>query len=293
MLLGIVQSFFLLLRLRPNVVFIKGGFVGVPIGLCCALLRIPFITHDSDTVPGLANRIVGRWAKTHATGMPTEFYNVPKEKLRYVGIPLAAQYKPVTNTMLAEYRHEIGVPKDALMLAVTGGSLGAVRVNDAVLAVAAELLSAHQKLYIFHQTGGQQANIYDSLQPELRKRVIEKQFVDNLYAYMGAADIILARAGATTIAEIGALNKACVLVPNPILTGGQQPKNAAHLQEKEAAVVVTEPEAADPELLIRVVTELLEAPATRQQLADNLSAIIKTNASQEIVELIVRQAGVR
>lgn len=290
MLMGIVQSFFLLLRLRPDAVFIKGGFVGVPIGLVCALFKIPFITHDSDTVPGLANKIVGRWAKIHATGMPTEFYNSPKDKLRYVGIPLAAEYQQITKSEQAEYRKSIDVPVDASLLVVTGGSLGAVRLNNAVLAAAETILQENPKLYIFHQTGGQQDNIYHALPAELHSRVVEKQFVDNLYAYLAAGDLVLARAGATTIAEIGALKKACVLVPNPALTGGQQTKNAAHLDEKNAAVILSEDNAANATVLSNTITSLLASPSQRQELANNLHEMIKTDAAEEIVKLIVAQA---
>src|SRR5690606_13564925 len=78
-LIGFCQSVWLLLRRRPDVVFIKGGYVGVPIGLAAALLKVPFITHDSDAVPGLANRVVGRWARLHATGMPEKFYDYPPD----------------------------------------------------------------------------------------------------------------------------------------------------------------------------------------------------------------------
>lgn len=291
--IGTIESFFLLLRLRPDAVFIKGGFVGVPIGLSCALLGIPFMTHDSDTVPGLANRIIGRWARVHATGMPPEFYSYPKEKMRYVGIPLAAEYKPLSKTEIVSYREQIGVPGDARLLSITGGSLGAVRLNNAVVAVAEELLDKTPNLFIFHQTGGQQANIYRDVSGKNKSRIIEKQFVDNLYAYLGSSDVIVARAGATTIAEIGALKKACVLVPNPALTGGQQAKNAAHLEQKQAAIVLSEADADNPEILVNTITKLMTAETKRSELAGNLSDMIKTDAAKEIVDLIVDQAEAR
>ena len=70
----------LLRKLRPDVIFIKGGFVCVPVGLTAALLRIPYITHDSDALPGLANRIVAPWAKKNTVGLPKEVYSYPAEK---------------------------------------------------------------------------------------------------------------------------------------------------------------------------------------------------------------------
>jgi UDP-N-acetylglucosamine--N-acetylmuramyl-(pentapeptide) pyrophosphoryl-undecaprenol N-acetylglucosamine transferase len=86
---GLFQSFNLLRKIRPEVIFIKGGFVGVPVGLAAAVLRIPYITHDSDALPGLANRIIAPWAKKHAVGLPKEVYSYPPDKTITVGVPLA------------------------------------------------------------------------------------------------------------------------------------------------------------------------------------------------------------
>jgi UDP-N-acetylglucosamine--N-acetylmuramyl-(pentapeptide) pyrophosphoryl-undecaprenol N-acetylglucosamine transferase len=88
-LIGLWQSFWLLGRLHPDVIFIKGGFVGVPVGLMAALRGIPYVTHDSDAVPGLANRIIARWARLHAVGLPKEVYAYPPAKTVTVGVPSA------------------------------------------------------------------------------------------------------------------------------------------------------------------------------------------------------------
>src|SRR6266496_2697962 len=86
-LAGMCQSFWLLARFRPDVVFTKGGFVCVPLGLAAKWLRIPIVIHDSDSYPGLANRILSRWANAIATGSPVEHYPYPHEKTHYTGIP--------------------------------------------------------------------------------------------------------------------------------------------------------------------------------------------------------------
>ena len=72
--IGFWQSFFILLSWRPAVVFVKGGYVGLPVGLAAALLRVPIVTHDSDSIPGLTNRILSRFTKLMAVGLPVEFY---------------------------------------------------------------------------------------------------------------------------------------------------------------------------------------------------------------------------
>lgn len=101
---GIWQSRKLLKRLQPSVVFVKGGFVGVPVGLAAAQLKIPYVTHDSDAIPGLANRIIARWAAIHAVALPAEVYAYPPAKTVTTGIPLQADFSPVTDSLRSQYR---------------------------------------------------------------------------------------------------------------------------------------------------------------------------------------------
>ncbi|HWB38631.1 MAG TPA: glycosyltransferase, partial [Candidatus Saccharimonadales bacterium] len=130
-LIGLVQSYKLLKSLQPDMIFIKGGFVGVPVGLAAARLKLPYMTHDSDALPGLANRIVARWAHLHAVALPVDVYSYPKNKTVQTGIPLQAEFKPVTAELAKKYRQEIDVPANAKLLFVIGGGLGAERVNKA------------------------------------------------------------------------------------------------------------------------------------------------------------------
>jgi UDP-N-acetylglucosamine--N-acetylmuramyl-(pentapeptide) pyrophosphoryl-undecaprenol N-acetylglucosamine transferase len=93
--IGTLQALIVIKRLKPDVVFLKGGFVGVPIGLATAFWRVPFVTHDSDALPGLANRLVARWARYHATGMPAEYYPYPRKSVRHVGVLVSDRHKHV------------------------------------------------------------------------------------------------------------------------------------------------------------------------------------------------------
>src|SRR6185503_8263521 len=93
---SVLASVRILRKFKPAVVFSKGGFVALPVALAAKLLGIPIITHDSDTVPGLANRIVGRWAKVHVVGMPAEYYPYSRASTHYVGIPVDPRIKKST-----------------------------------------------------------------------------------------------------------------------------------------------------------------------------------------------------
>lgn len=286
---GYVQSKRLLRRLRPDVVFIKGSSVGVPIGKACAALDIPYFTHDSDSVASLTNRLIAPGAAVHAVGLPLSFYSRSDDSLRYTGIPLSPEYVPVDSALRKKYRKQLGIPEDALIVTVTGGSLGAVRVNKAVRAVAESLLGSFNELFILHQTGIEEP-LYGNLPADLRERVREVKFTDELVAFTGAADLVITRAGATTTAELAAQRKACIFIPNPQLANGHQTKNAEYLARHKAGVVITEAEAADPTKFEQVISELLRSPGERKRLAEGIGKVAKTDAAKELTAIILELA---
>lgn len=285
-ILGIFQCLVLVRRINPAVVFMKGGFVGVPVGLACAFWRIPFFTHDSDTVPGLANRLIGRWARVHAVGMPAEFYSYPKQKTRFVGIPVASDYKKVTPEIRSDYRKKLHLPTDSIVICITGGSQGAVKLNSAFLAVAAQLVKRYSKLQVLHQTGNANEELYRSVNDDVSSRVLEFGHVNDLFHYTGAADLVITRAGATTIAELAIQQQPCLVVPSPVLTGGQQTKNTEHMLSLGAVEAISEQEADNPEIFAQKITQILDSSSLRSTLSKNIARLAKPNAASEIAKLI-------
>ena len=290
--IGFCQSLYRLWRLKPAAIFCKGGFVSVPVGLAAALLRIPYITHDSDTIPGLANRIIARWASAHAVAMPKELYPYPQNKTHTVGVPLEASFRPVTADLQHQYRRELGIESAKQVVFVTGGGLGAVRLNNAVIHIAERLLSRFDSLYLLHATGRGQDGIvqaaYDRLPQQMRDRILVRDFVRDLYRYSGAADIIIARGGASALAEFAIQEKACVVVPNPLLTGGHQIKNAENLRARGAIVQVSEAELqTDPAALLAPVVSLLQHPDEAKKLAKGLAALAHPDAAAKLAVLLL------
>lgn len=284
--IGTVQSWFLIRKLKPSIVFLKGGFVGVPVGLAARSHHIPFITHDSDALPGLANRLVGRWARTHAVALPANVYAYPTAKTVQVGVLVEESFKPVTTHIKNDMKQQIEVPVDATMLLVTGGSSGAHNINVAVKWIAEELLNAYPNLYIVHQAGKGKAGIYGSFVHE-RLRVIE--FMRPMYVYTGAADIVVSRASGNTIAELGTQGKAVIAVANPLLTGGHQVKNAEALAAANAALIVTETaKGTNAAELQAAIQQLLDNPQQSDQLADTLQRTTLTNAAEKLAQLLLQ-----
>jgi len=292
-LIGIYQSWRLLRRLRPDIIFVKGGFVGVPIGLAAASLHIPYITHDSDAIPGLANHIISRWATKHAVALPAEVYHYPASKTVVTGIPLQADFKPVDPALKARYKARLKLPAKAKLLFVIGGGLGSQRINEAVAVAVPHLLREFPDLYVVQSAGRAhqadlQAVFAEKLNPAEQGRLEVKGYTNDVYLYSGAADVVITRAGATNLAEFALQGKACIVIPSPFLAGGHQMKNAQYLEEQGAALIIDERDiVADPNRLAAQVSDLLNDRGRQHELGFHLAKFAKPNATRDLARLIL------
>jgi len=284
-----VQSVAKLTAWRPDVVFTKGGFVCLPVGLAARLLKIPLVIHDSDAHPGLTNRILAKWATSIATGAPLKHYPYPKERSKYVGIPIAPDFTPRTQQERKEIKSKLGFDPTTPLVVITGGGLGARRLNDAIAAELDVLLPVTSVLLI---SGVDQFDELKAVTPQADQRFQLHEFISSGMAdLLGAADIVVARAGATTILELAALGKPTILVPNGYLTGGHQLKNAAAYEEVGAVVVVDEHELDNhPDVITKEINGLLDHPTKRKQLSENILACAKPNAASDMADMIVSAA---
>lgn len=282
--LGFFQSAWRFLRWRPDVIFIKGGYVCLPVGYAARLFRIPVVLHDSDAHPGLTNRLLAPFAAKIGTGAPLEYYHYPAEKAQYVGIPVAEEFRPYTEAERRAFKRELGFDDERPLVVVTGGGLGAVRINNAVMAGRDELL---EEASVFLISGAQQ---YEELAAQAASRYgwrLEKFISHGMAQVLAAADVVVARAGATTLLELAALHKPTIIVPNGRLTAGHQLKNAKVYQDKLAAVILTEEEMMKADdVLAKKVISLLRAPKILQELGKNFGAFARPHAAVEMAEMI-------
>ena len=286
--IGIVQSIIILIFWRPNVVFVKGGFVGLPVGLAAAILRIPIVTHDSDSVPGLTNRILSRFAKLLCVGLPVKYYfqYYQKAKLRYTGVPIRDDYFKVKPNDIIDFKSKLEIPDNTKILSIVGGSLGAIRLNDAILRDIENITS--EDCYVLWVTGKRQ---YEAIKASLNSKQAKKirlfSFTDNMHTILASSDLVISRAGATSIAELAALSKAAILVPNPFLVGGHQTKNAQALFNDQAIDLITEDQLQDdPHILNIHIKELITDRSRSKSLATNLHKLAVNDASLRIVKVI-------
>jgi len=283
--IGFFQSLSIIRKIKPDTILIKGGYVGVPVGLAAAYKKVPFITHDSDATQSLTTKIVGKWATYNATGMDERLYSYPKHKIRFVGVPVAPEYEHVTKDIKSRYRKDIKVPESANLLVITGGSHGAIRLNEYVVKIIAQLFEQINDLYVIHQVGKGNAGIYKDYK---HQNLIIEEFIADLYKYTGAADINITRSGATSVAELAVQGKAVILVPNPELTGGQQTKNAQLLATKKAAVLISEKElSVDNNILLSNIISLLNDKEAQATLSVNIEKVAVPDSASRIAMLLL------
>lgn len=291
-LFGLVQAILKLILSRPDVIFCKGGFVCVPAGVAAWILRIPIVIHDSDAHAGLANRILSKFAKKIATGAPLEFYNYPPEISQYVGIPVLSEFKKYTEEERAKFRQELGFDQDKKLVVVTGGGLGAARINNAIVDQGAVLTREAQVMLI---SGVGQ---YQDLLPKTRslsQDFILKDFVaKDMWKFLAAADLVVARAGATSNLELAALAKPTILVPNARLTGGHQVKNAQVYAKSGAVEVVSDDEIEDsPQILSKKILEVLSDNEKMLELSENFARFAKPDSAKDVAEIVISARKIR
>lgn len=292
-LLGILQSFFRLLSRdsRPDVIFLKGGFVGLPVGIAAKIFRIPYVVHESDVVPGLANRLLMKRAKVVAMGMPFD-KEKGKSNWEWVGIPVASEFRTVNEKRQKSLKRTLGFDEDRPLIMITGGSQGSENINNAMREILPEMLKfasvglvAGRKHYE-NMTDLKKYETWDKAKLTSNFRLWE--FSSAMNELLGAADVIVSRAGATTISEIAMLKKATILIPFERLPGGHQAKNAERLVEKDAVVAISDERMNNqPGVLLNEIKHLVKSPKLREKLAKNLHKEARGDAAKRLAEILI------
>lgn len=286
---GILQSLLYLRRVRPDVVFSKGGFVCFPVGIAAHMLKIPLVIHDSDAHPGLTSRLLAKYAVSIGTGAPEEYYSYPAEKTHYVGIPVDSSFKPLTASQSQKCKASLGLTDTSKpLLVVTGGGLGARNINHAITTIASQLLKS---MAILHVTGQSNYGETVSQAPEHVDYIIKPFLPEGMAAAFGAATVVVTRAGASTMSELAASAKPVIIVPNPHLTGGHQLKNAGVYQDSGAAIIIDEDELIlNPLKLKKAIMGVVENTKQQQTMSKAIYKFAKPDAAIDTAALIAGAA---
>lgn len=277
-------------EIRPDVVVGFGGYVSIPVGRAAVSLGIPLVVHEQNSVMGMANKYLARKARTvcltyeYAARALADTSNV-----RITGNPVRASVLTATRE---EGRALLGIPLDARMLLVFGGSLGARRINEAAVALKERLLS-YDDLYVVHVSGPAE---YESVRDALALTFDEEKrwklfgYQDRMGETMAAADAIVSRAGATSLAEISARAIPALLVPFPYATEDHQTTNARAYVEAGCAYAIADADTATPEFA-RLVCSLVEDADVRERMAAAARAQKTRDAAALLADAVMEAAG--
>ena len=276
-------------QIKPDVVVGFGGYVAIPVGRAASKLGIPLVIHEQNSVMGWTNRYLSSKAQVVCLTYEHAMKDVAdKSKVVVTGCPVRASVFSATRE---EGRALLGIPEDARMLLVTGGSLGARHLNQAICAMKDKLLS-REDLHIVHVTGPKELESVQealALTPEESQRWRLFGFTGDMPACMAATDVIVSRAGASSLAEISARAIPAVLVPFPFATADHQTTNAQAYVQAGCASMIADDQVETPEF-VRLVTDLLDDPAARTSMTAAARARKTADAATALADIAMQAA---
>jgi len=290
--LGLFHSLFLISKSKPDLIFIKGGFVALPFVLWAKLLKIPYFVHESDTVMGRTNRFAATSANKVFVGFPKKYYDfIPDEKLIYSGEILDEKEK-------AEFDFGFNKPPaggSKPTILVVGGSQGAKRINQTIFLMLDKILENYN---LIHQVGylgyADAINRRAELSDELRSSYFVADFlslkndIDLMVAALSSADIVVSRAGATAMAEIAQYKKPMILIPYRYAAGDHQDINAEALQRAGGAVMIRDKELSGEALLAKINSLLRDKDKT-ESMVQKASQYWPKNGLEIICDEILKE----
>jgi len=282
---GYSQSRKILKDFKPDLVLGVGGYASAPVVLAARGLLIPRFVHEQNAIPGMTNKFLSRLAGQSFISLEESRKFFPKETTILTGNPLRKQ-------ILDEVAKESSsAQKETFHLLVFGGSLGAHSINMTLAAAAPLLAKMDRALTVTHQTGEKDfAEVSAAyLAAGVNAKVVP--FIDNMAAEYRAADLIVCRAGATTIAEVTACGKPCIFIPFPHAVDDHQRKNAEALLKTGAGFMVLERELT-AESLVAQMAELFDSPELLLETAAKAREMGKLDAAKIIVDLMVKSLQV-
>jgi len=283
-----LQCWRVLRRWQPDVVVGVGGYASGPVVLTAWALRIPTAVQEQNAMPGVTNRILGHFVDAAFTAFPEAGRHFARRKVYQLGNPIRRQ-------LLENYMHPSSA-HDRQRLLVFGGSQGAHALNMRVIEALPHLADLRGALHITHQTGSRDREQVEKgyracgFEPEVR------EFIEDMSAAYAESDLVVCRAGATTLAELTVCKKPSILVPFPAAADNHQVMNARSLADAGAAVMIEERDLTG-ELLASEIRSVLQSPARREAMARAAGRLGSPQAAGEITdvctELVAHRWGSR
>jgi UDP-N-acetylglucosamine--N-acetylmuramyl-(pentapeptide) pyrophosphoryl-undecaprenol N-acetylglucosamine transferase len=278
--LAIARSIAILRRFKPELVLGVGGYASGPMVLAAVLLGYPTAIQEQNSVPGITNRVLGRLVRAVFIAFEDAARFFPARKIERLG-------NPVRQKIVAALQGagKTGGTAEKSRIFVVGGSQGARAVSDLVTAAVAALAAAGIDFALVHQTGG--ADL-DRIQERYRElgladHVVVKAFIEDMAAAYAEADLVVARAGALTLAELAIAGRPAILVPLPTAADDHQRKNAAQFASAGAALVIDQGTARAEDLAAAIIS-LAQDGGKRADMGAAMRGLAHPLAAQAIVD---------
>ncbi len=279
---GLFQSISILRNFRPDLVFGVGGYVTVPVLMAARLLRVPICIHEQNSVPGLANRVGGRLARKICISLPCK-PPFAEKKTVMTG-------NPVRREILAAAQRKKSWQGGVCTLLILGGSQGARRVNELVVDAVARLKGQGRAVRLLHQTGPADVDRVRSAYERMGVQAQVGAFFQDMAKVYELADLVISRAGATTLAELAVMGLPAILIPYPHAADDHQTTNARYYERGGGAIVARE-EHLDSTRLASLINGLLVDPKEVQIKAMAMRALGRPDATARIADVCFGLAG--
>jgi UDP-N-acetylglucosamine--N-acetylmuramyl-(pentapeptide) pyrophosphoryl-undecaprenol N-acetylglucosamine transferase len=273
---ALLQSWRILRRWRPDIVVGVGGYASGPVVLMAWLLRIPCAVQEQNAIPGFTNRMLGKLVDAAFTAFPEAARHFKARKVYQLGNPIRRRL--MENFMRPQVDHA------RLHLLVFGGSQGAHALNMRLIEALPHLADLRETIQITHQTGAKDREYVErgyravGFQPDVR------EFITDMSAAYAETDLVVCRAGATTLAELTVCKKPAILVPFPFAADNHQVKNARSLVDAGAAVMIEEKELTG-EVLAHEIRRILQSAEVREEMARSAGRLGSPQAAKEIADV--------
>ncbi|HZR42991.1 MAG TPA: UDP-N-acetylglucosamine--N-acetylmuramyl-(pentapeptide) pyrophosphoryl-undecaprenol N-acetylglucosamine transferase, partial [Ktedonobacteraceae bacterium] len=285
-------------KFRPDVAFTSGGYVAVPAGLAARLNGVPLLMHQQDVPPNLSNKLIAPLTTRISVAFSDSVRYFPAQKTLWLGNPVRQAILDVRQTIPQQARTKLGFAPEVPLLLVTGASQGARHLSQIVCQALSDLLKDYQILLIsgsklYDETRELSESKLAGLDEAIKQRFhLVPYLSEEMPLALQAAELVLCRAGASTLSELAVLGKPSILVPLPPAIGSSpQEANADTFARKQAAEVIRDVDL-KPEVLIERVSFIITSPDRLLAMASAVREFAKPDATREIVETLIKLANV-
>ena len=273
---------------HPDLVIGTGGYLTYPAVRTAQKMKIPNLLHESNAVPGLTVKLLSKRASAVLGGFPTVGEHLSRKcHFRYTGTPLRREFGAITR---AAARRKLGISDGCFLITSVGGSLGAERLNQVILNAIQSLYCGRKQIRSIISTG---KRFYSDVKKQAEEMGLTEErvkilpYIDDMASVFAASDLVISRAGASTMTELSSLGVASILVPYPAATGDHQTKNAAALSELGGCILLPE-ENLDEDRLFAEISSLIDQTQKLKEMRRNAKALQPKKRDQLILDEIKR-----